>query len=205
MVSHRILDEVLAAWSHVAILRVLQDIAQGLTGREIARQAGISHQACDRALARLENLHIIRRQRGGRSHFFALNRRHQLVAKALLPLLATERNFLPEFCTTVHKYAGKSTLSIILYGSVARKQETSESDIDLCFVVRHARDKTSAQAIAHEISPILLERFGAKLSPIFFTVAEFKRKARKREPPINSIAKEGIVISGISLRELTHG
>jgi hypothetical protein len=58
MVSHRILDEVLAAWSHVAILRVLQDIAQGLTGREIARQAGISHQACDRALARLENLHI---------------------------------------------------------------------------------------------------------------------------------------------------
>ncbi len=36
MVSLRILDEVLAAWSHIAVLRVLQDIAQGLTGREIA-------------------------------------------------------------------------------------------------------------------------------------------------------------------------
>jgi len=36
---HHVLDEVLAAWSHIAILRVLQDVAQGLTGREIARQA----------------------------------------------------------------------------------------------------------------------------------------------------------------------
>jgi predicted nucleotidyltransferase len=205
MVFHHVLDEALAAWSHVAILRSLQDAAQGMTGREIARQAGLSHQTCDRALARLEKLHILQRQRGGRSHFFTLNRDHELVNKALLSLLTTEREFFPAFCSSINKGIGKSALSIILFGSVARKQEKPESDIDLCFVVRRANDKAKAQAVVHELEPSMLQRFGAKLSPIFFTLAEFRQKASQHAPPVAAIVKEGVVISGLGLRELHHG
>ena len=64
MLFHRPLDEALAAWSHLAVLRALQDAALGMTGRELARQAGLSHRACHNALNRLERLHLVQRQRG---------------------------------------------------------------------------------------------------------------------------------------------
>ena len=55
MVFHRMLDEVFAARSHSAALRVLQDAARGFTGREIARQAGMTHRSALKALTRLED------------------------------------------------------------------------------------------------------------------------------------------------------
>jgi len=46
MIIHRPLDHIFSARSQVAVLRVLLDSAHGLTGREVARQAGMNHQSC---------------------------------------------------------------------------------------------------------------------------------------------------------------
>jgi len=204
MLFHRVLDETLAAWSHLAVLRALQDAAQGMSGRELARQAGLSHQACDRAVSRLEKLHILQRQRSGRAHFFTLNHNHRLVTEALLPLLAAERRFFPEFCKVIRKRFRKSTLAVILFGSVARKQENSSSDVDLCLIVRRAQDKSSVEVAAHQAGPVFFRLFGAKLAPILFTAGEFRKKARQNLPPVADILKDGVVISGQSLRELSR-
>ncbi len=68
MIIHRPLDHILSARSQIAVLRVLLDSAHGLTGREIARQAGMNHQACIEALSRLETLGLLRRQRDAVFH-----------------------------------------------------------------------------------------------------------------------------------------
>ncbi len=70
MVIHKILDNVFATWSNIAVLRVLKEVKIGLSGREIAKQAGISAPTSLDALSSLENLNIVSRQRGGREHFF---------------------------------------------------------------------------------------------------------------------------------------
>ncbi|MCL4510125.1 MAG: hypothetical protein M1470_03535 [Bacteroidetes bacterium] len=54
-------------WSHIAVLRVLQDSQQGLTGRKIARLSGMNHRACLNALTELELLSVIRCQREGKT------------------------------------------------------------------------------------------------------------------------------------------
>lgn len=72
MVFHRVFDYVFSTWSHVAVLRALQDASQGLIGREIARLAGMNHRSCLNALTKLENLSIVLRQHGGRDHRFLL-------------------------------------------------------------------------------------------------------------------------------------
>ncbi len=205
MLIHHPLDEALATWSHIAILRALQDSAQGLTGREIARQAGLSHRACYRALARLEQLHVLQRQRGGKTHFLRLNRRHQLVSKAILPLFTAERNFSSEFYSVLRKRLGRYALSVILFGSVARKQERPESDVDLCFVVQGRKEKSALQKKVHEISSPMFQQFGALIAPIFLTLAEFQKKARSKSQPVADILAQGIVIAGISLRKLRYG
>ena len=63
----RPLDQVFVAASHVAVCRALQDTAEGMSGRQVARQAGINHQTCAMALSRLEDLGIVRRQGPGQT------------------------------------------------------------------------------------------------------------------------------------------
>ncbi|MGA2623864.1 MAG: helix-turn-helix domain-containing protein [Bacteroidota bacterium] len=86
MIMHRVLDEVLRSWSHVAVLRALMDTSTGFTGNEVARVSGMQPRSALKALSSLEELGIVRRQRGGRDHLFTLNREHFLVREALLPI-----------------------------------------------------------------------------------------------------------------------
>jgi predicted nucleotidyltransferase len=205
MVFHRVWDQVFSTWSHVAVLRALQDSGQGSTGRELARLSGMNHRSCLQALTELEGLSLVRRVRGGRDHLFTLNRRHLLVEQGVLPLLALERSFTRTLFSHLAKRLAKHAKSIIVFGSVARKEETTSSDFDVCFVVPSEKDKEAVEAAVHSISPELLDVYGAKLAPFVLTQKGFAQKASKGLPPVRDIVKEGVVIAGLSIRELLHG
>ncbi len=205
MVFHNVLDQVFSTWSHIAVLRVLQDAAKGLTGREIARLAKMSHRSCLKALTTLEDLSIVERHRGGRDHIFSLNREHMLVSEGIIPLLALERRFLASLSALLKKKLGNLVESQILFGSVARKEEDSHSDLDICLVVHKERDIEKVQALVHELSPMIQQRYGARLSPLVLSTADFSKRARRDKPPVQNIMRDGIVVSGKQLRELTNG
>jgi predicted nucleotidyltransferase len=202
MVFHRVFDHVFSTWSHIAVLRALQDTAQPLTGREVARLAGMNHRSCLIALSALENLHLITRQRGGRDHLFALNRDHVLVTGAILPLLAQERKFLGDLIGFIKPNLATVTESVILFGSVARKEETAGSDVDLCLVVRTKGGKKHAQEVVHGLASECQRQYGAHLAPLIFTPAEFRRNNRLKKSPVPQIVRDGKVISGDPVRRL---
>jgi predicted nucleotidyltransferase len=202
MVFHRVWDRVFSTWSHVAVLRALQDSAHGSTGREIARLSGMNHRSCLQALTELEELSLVRRVRGGRDHLFTLNRQHLLVEEGVLPLLALERGFSRSMFAYMAKRLAKQAKSIIVFGSVTRNEETPSSDLDLCLVVRTEKDRATAEAAVHSIAPQLLSRFGARLAPFVITRKEFLQKAKRNLPPVHDIVKEGVVIAGMSVKGL---
>jgi predicted nucleotidyltransferase len=205
MVLHRVWDRVFSTWSHVAVVRALQDSAHGSTGREIARLSGMNHRSCLQALTELEELSLIHRVRGGRDHIFSLNRQHLLVEEGILPLLALERSFSRAVFTHLAKRLTKQAKSIIVFGSVTRNEEIPSSDLDVCLVVRAQKDRASAEAAVHAIAPELLSRFGVKLAPFILTHKEFVRKSKRDLPPVHDIVKEGVVISGMSIKGLLGG
>lgn len=205
MIFHHVLDEVFSTWSHVAVLRVLQDAAKGVGGREISRMAGMSHRASLQALTALENLSVVSRQRGGRDHLFSLNREHRIVSKGVLPLLALEQDFLGQLQQFLKNGLGKECRSVVLFGSVARREETLTSDVDLCIVLRNARDREKIRARVHEIAPEVKRQFGANLAVLMMSEADFVRRARRNKPPVANILRDGIVVLGATLRELAHG
>jgi predicted nucleotidyltransferase len=202
---NRVLDDVFSTWSHVAVMRALYDSRQGVTGRETARISGMNHRACLKALTELEGLAIVRRQRGGRDHLFSLNRKHVLVERGVLPILGLEREFPKTLFVFLKKHLGKHVDSLIVFGSVARKEETAESDLDLCLVVEKDSLKSLAQDAAHEIAGLVLEEFGARLSPLMLSRREFAERAKRGLPPVKQILKDGLVIAGTSMRGLTVG
>ena len=205
MVFHRMLDEVFAARSHSAALRVLQDAARGFTGREISRQAGMTHRSALKALTRLEDLGVVKRTRGGRDHIFVLNRESVLVREGILPVFELERRMLDRALSQIARALGTSVESIILFGSVARREETVESDLDLCVLVASAGHKREAQRRAHAIAPRIREEFGARLAPIFFSVAEFRKGVRRRKELFAGIIRDGKLVAGRPLTEVVGG
>lgn len=202
MLVNRVLDEVFSRWSNVAVLRALNKRAVGLSGREVARIAGITNKNCFTALVDFENLGIVNCERGRREHSYKLNRQHALVEEAIIPLLQYEENYFDRIASFIKSKLRSKTISLIVFGSVARKEETMKSDYDLCIVMADAKLKEKVQDAYFDISFDITKRFGITVSPIYFTKSAFLQKVRQNKSPVNNIIKEGKVISGLSIKEL---
>src|SRR5688572_16481252 len=87
----RPLDALFSSPSRLAPLRALHLAPEGLTGRWVARRAGISPQAALNALDALAGLHLVTKQESGRSLIWFVARKHWLNAKLLGPLFASEK------------------------------------------------------------------------------------------------------------------
>ena len=203
IVIHRALDEVFRSWSHVAALRALLDTSSGFTGNEVARVSGMQPRSALRALSALEELGIVRRQRGGRDHIFTLNREHVLVCDALLPLYHSERQ-LPEVVkTAIAEILKGSVMSAVMFGSVAKAEETPQSDLDLCCVVKTNREKEIVRTRLDAESDMLYQKFGVKVAPVIFTVDEIRKKGRTLL--VRDILAHGKLIAGKPFKGLLHG
>lgn len=201
MIIHRPLDHIFSARSQVAVLRVLLDSAHGLTGREVARQAGMNHQSCIEALTRLEALGLLRRQRGGRAHLFTINRDHELIAKGIVPLLRLEREFGERLKDLLRRKLQGLVLSGAIFGSVARREEAPESDLDVCLVVASSKAKEVAHARVQALAPVIWQRFGARLAPVILTRNDLRRRNVRRDPLVQNLLQEADLFVGVPLTE----
>ncbi len=192
MVIHKSLDEVFRTWSNVAVMRALLDTNTGYTGNEVARLSGMHPRSAIKALSSLENLGMINRQRGGRDHIFTLNREHFLYKEVIDNLFRAEVKLLDEIVKTLASILKKQVYSAVIFGSVARQEETVLSDLDICCIVNSVIDRLFVSAELNKKSQMLYKRFGIKLAPVFFLKSQFIRK--KKNKLIRSIVDEGILI-----------
>jgi predicted nucleotidyltransferase len=203
MVIHRAFDEVLRSWSHVAVLRAILDSAGGMTGNEIARASGMHPRSALKALTSLEELGIVRRQRGGRDHLFTMNRDHFLTREGLLPLYQAEQKYRSAIEDSLASLLKDRVVSAVIFGSVSRKEETPQSDLDLCCIVISERKKRVVQELLACEAVSLYKKFGVKVAPVFLSVSEVEKK--KRSGLIREILNEGKVILGKRVEELLRG
>jgi hypothetical protein len=90
----RPLDAALSCGTRLAVLRVLgADAGEGRGGREIARAAGVNHQAGAQALAALAGLGLLERRAWGKKVLWRLDRRRWLVTELLAPMIAREARY----------------------------------------------------------------------------------------------------------------
>lgn len=82
------------------------------------------------------------------------------------------REAFEEFAEKAEKELGDSLKKLVLYGSVARGEETSESDVDVFAVVETGEDKKVLEELAFDSSV----EYGVFMVPIVKTVDEFERK-----------------------------
>lgn len=201
----RPLNVIFGAPSHVAILRALAGADRGLTGREVARAAGVAPRAAMEGLSRLEKAGVARSTPVGRAYLFELRRDHRLVRTGLLPLLQKESGFRTGVFVSLRRAFEKAVLSGCVFGSAARGEERPESDFDVLLVVERADEKEGVQEKASRVFDELRREWSLRPSLIVLARREFVRGCRDGNPFMSNVTREGELFAGQPLRILANG
>lgn len=201
----RPLNVVFGAPSHVAILRALAGAAGGLTGREVARAAGVAPRAAMEGLRRLEEAGIVRHTPVGRAYLFELCRDHRLVRGGLLPLLERESELRLEAFGRLRHAFRKGVVAGCVFGSAARGGEGPGSDLDVLLIVEHRAEKDAVQGKAARVFDGLQRDWGVRSSSLVLTRREFVRGYRAGKEFMRTVVREGERFAGQALKDLVRG
>ena len=203
MIINRFLNHLFTAPSIVSVLRELDIRNAGITGREIARLCNITHRTSLKALGNLEALNLVTRRIAGKSYYFTINRDQYIYKEIISLIFEKEREYKKRIFSELKALKYENLVSIIIFGSVARKEETIKSDLDVCFV--YFKTKNDIEEKINILRDGLYDKYGILLAPLYITERNFKLRAKKIQPPVNNIISEGIVIWGKSINRITNG
>lgn len=189
------LEEVLGSKLKIRIVRTLCESARPLTGNKLAQAAGYSHTQTYKALADLETLGVVAKEYVGASHLYSINPRSYIVDQMLGPVLAAEEKMLGALASKFYERMGKDLLSITLYGSVARREDESGSDIDLVLVARDSADLESLEDVAARVSLDAALEFGGPVSSFVVSETDYHRLLSEASAMWANVKREGLTIA----------
>jgi len=200
MIINNLLQHIFSAQSNILVLRTLNSRVIGLSGRETARISKLSIRTVQNTLAHLESFGLVNRTIGGRDHLFTLDRKNRIVIKLIKYIFEFENEFKNEIHSLIKKKLSALTSSLILFGSVARSEEDSTSDFDLCIV--YVKNKSKIESAVSDLRDKLYDDYKITLAPLYILETEFRKRAKLNLSPVNSILKEGVLLTGKSIRGL---
>jgi predicted nucleotidyltransferase len=150
--------------------------------REIARRTGVSYGSANRVLNELFADGILGRRHLGRMQLYSYNSGDPL-AKPFKILVSV--SLLRPLIATLRECASK----IVLYGSCARGEDGSESDMDL-FIISEEKGKALATIEEYEFGKGFAH---IRIEPVIFSPLELL-KSEKTEKEFLSLVREGIVL-----------
>lgn len=205
MKIHNKLDEILGCGSQIKILRFLFSEKDEHTGRAIARSINMSSSSTYKTLQGLKAEGLISLRRKGNAVLYKLKEENYFVQKLLMPLLKQEGSIYGDIISLIRRnllHEKKDIVSIALFGSVARKEETSKSDIDLLIIVRSNNGKDKINRVMDKLNIDIAKKFGASIMPYILTQEEIKIKHVKRQAVIKAILDNNRLIYGSPIERI---
>jgi len=123
----------------------------------------------------------------------------------LLPLFRKEKELLKTALNWIMKQIEKKPVSVILFGSVARRKEDIDSDIDLCFLVKNSTEGKKLERELMSINSNFYQHFSKNFSPYILEVSVFKKKYEEGISVVREIVREGILIYGKPIYKIITG
>lgn len=156
-----------------AVLEVLAGATYPLTGRAVQRlvsrpasQAGVQN-----ALNRLADTGLVSQTGAGRALLHRLNRAHVL-APAILEVVAMGETIPTSISEAIRAHAPGASRAL-LFGSVARREATSRSDIDLLVVWPDTTEESARWSAAADIAVAVTRLTGNPCTPLVYTEGEY--------------------------------
>ena len=186
-----------------SVLRVLAGTDQSLGVREVARLAGVSPNRASQVLADLADHGLVVVKDRGAGRLCRLNREH-LAAEPLLALVGLRARLLDMLRSEVVAWPQRP-VHVSLFGSAARGDGTTASDLDL-LVVRANRasddldDEWDQQL--YDSGERILAATGNRAAWLVITITDLERAVKIGEPIVDEWRRDGIHLAGRRLATL---
>ena len=189
-------ESVLGTRSSLRVLRVLNGVSLPLSVRQIAQQTQLTFPAVSSVLDRLEAAGIVVVARAGNARTYQLERENLYVQQVVEPIFCLEDNYLTYMLEDIRETFGQMALSIILFGSFARRENDASSDVDILLV---AKDKLQVRLIEEALSEHtsrFYRRFGHSLEALVYDVKDATQLHEKATGLFAEIRADGYLVSG---------
>jgi predicted nucleotidyltransferase len=190
---------------HGDVLVELERARRPLTGRELAARVGASQEGVRRVVGELEAQGVVNVQTAGRAHLVELNRDHvaypvvQAMASLRLALLDRMREY-------VRAWTRPKPATVVLFGSAARGDAATSSDVDVLIVRRDDVDADGARWLdmMGGFADAIQRWTGNRCEIVEYTTTELRRMARSKSPLFQAIVDDGVLIYGEAPRRLVR-
>jgi predicted nucleotidyltransferase len=194
MKFHNTLEEIFSSKVKIAVMKLMcLNPETKYSGREMARLLKISASRVSEVLELFRKNKMVSRERVGRASQWGLNKESILVNE-VSGLINLEGKIYKELKSKIYEtlIKEKSILKVILYGSVVKKKEKTESDIDVFILVRSKKDKELAGELVGKLNKYLLPRYGNVIAETIYSEREWKDMGRTKI--FKKIEAEGEII-----------
>jgi predicted nucleotidyltransferase len=185
----------------IDVLRILWGVAVPLTAAEVARRARMTHPAVTTILRSLTRQGLVGSSPAGRGHTYWMLKDNAYVQRFLDPVFSSERDLpdvmLDELCREIEP----SAVSVVLFGSYARGDQTADSDVDVAVVTADESAKEGLAGMLVTFGERFERRFGARLSPLVYDRKEAAQLADRSPSLWHSLKNDGVTVSGLGVDE----
>ena len=171
----------------VSTLRQMVKLNKAYTGREMAKMINVSNKTASTHLENLWKQDVLAKDVAGKSYSYRLNKDNVIVSRLILEMILLERKFFNEIIREVVNTFKARAKRIILFGSYARDEQTTESDLDICVI----RGRALPVELVESLENSLLTRYGITLAIIQKTEKEWSSSKSRL---IKNIKKEGKIL-----------
>lgn len=185
----------------VDVLRILWGVAVPLTAAEVARRARLTHPAATAILRSLSHQGLVGSSPAGRGYTYWMLKDNAYVQEFVDPVFSAERHIpdalLDELCRELEPL----TVSVVLFGSYARGDQTAESDVDIVAVTENESAKADLERTLVDLAQRFERRFGASLAPLVYDRQEATELINRSPSLWRSISDEGVAACGLGVDE----
>lgn len=174
-----LLLDVLNSKTKIKIVKFLLTHEVSMSEREMASILNVSHMSINRIMRELANLNFVDFITVGKAHLWKVNRKSYTfkMLSALIKGVVSTKEPLEDLRNTLLKNLPKVlTKKVVLFGSVAKASEKTNSDIDIFILVKNERDKEKIETSIEKLSNICFDVYGNRLAPYILTEQEIKQK-----------------------------
>lgn len=186
--------DVLNSKTKVKIIKFLFTHEASMSEREIASILKVSHMSVNRTMRELADMNFVNFVTIGKAHLWRVNRKSYTfkVLSELVKGISGIKEPVEELKKIILKNLPRTLIrKVVLFGSVAKGTERTNSDIDIFVLVKDMQSRKKIESAIDKLSNVCFDVYGNRLAPYILTEQEMRQKKNLR---IISEVNKGIQI-----------
>jgi predicted nucleotidyltransferase len=175
--------DILISETKLKIVEFLLTHQASMSEREIASILKISHMSINRTLRELAEINLVTFTTSGKAHLWSVNHNsyaYNELTKLIKGISDIKDPFNELIDTILRNIPKRLVEKIILFGSIVKGTERTNSDIDIFILVKYLQGKDKLEPAIEKLSNICLDKYGNRLAPYILDRQELDQKKNLR-------------------------